>query len=194
LTVPGKPKLIDFGKADPLTYAGALFINPATGKFEIKLDGNTMIVDPVTGGLASPAQNILSELGIDTTTFTKDGSKLNLVSADLLLANYLVAAFARLTVGMQIKSTVTGSPEVNIGAGTITANYDGANKHRTIIGDDVHIGSNCVLVAPITIGAGGTVGGGSTVTKSTEPGALTVSRGRQVSIPNWERPKKKPKA
>ncbi|VTU18690.1 Bifunctional protein GlmU [Variovorax sp. PBL-H6] len=82
---------------------------------------------------------------------------------------------------------------VNYGAGSITANYDGANKHRTVIGDDVHVGSNCVLVAPVTIGAGGTVGGGSTVTKSTEPGVLTISRGRQVSFANWKRPQKAPK-
>ncbi|MGK6308987.1 bifunctional UDP-N-acetylglucosamine diphosphorylase/glucosamine-1-phosphate N-acetyltransferase GlmU [Variovorax sp. DT-64] len=82
---------------------------------------------------------------------------------------------------------------VNYGAGSITANYDGANKHRTVIGDDVHVGSNCVLVAPVTIGAGGTVGGGSTVTKSTEPGVLTISRGRQVSFANWKRPQKTPK-
>ena len=58
----------------------------------------------------------------------------------------------------------------------------------------MHIGSNCVLVAPVTIGAGGTVGGGSTVTKSTEPGALTVARARQVSFANWQRPQKAPKA
>jgi len=82
---------------------------------------------------------------------------------------------------------------VNFGAGSITANYDGANKHRTIIGDDVHIGSNCVLVAPVSIGAGGTVGGGSTITKSTEPGALSIARGRQVSFDNWMRPSKKRK-
>ena len=80
---------------------------------------------------------------------------------------------------------------VNYGAGSITANYDGANKHRTLIGDDVHIGSNCVLVAPISIGAGGTIGGGSTVSKSTEPGGLTVARARQASYPNWQRPVKK---
>jgi len=83
---------------------------------------------------------------------------------------------------------------VNYGAGSITANYDGANKHRTVIEDDVHVGSNCVLVAPVTIGAGGTIGGGSTVNKSTEPGALTVARGKQVSFPNWKRPQKTPKA
>ena len=82
---------------------------------------------------------------------------------------------------------------VNYGAGTITANYDGANKHRTVIEADVHVGSNCVLVAPVTVGAGGTVGAGSTISKSTPPGALSVARGRQVNIANWSRPvKKKP--
>ena len=79
---------------------------------------------------------------------------------------------------------------VNYGAGSITANYDGAFKHRTTIEADVHIGSNCVLVAPITVGAGGTVGGGSTLTKDTPPGALSVARGKQISIANWNRPKK----
>ncbi|WP_312843829.1 bifunctional UDP-N-acetylglucosamine diphosphorylase/glucosamine-1-phosphate N-acetyltransferase GlmU [Diaphorobacter nitroreducens] len=82
---------------------------------------------------------------------------------------------------------------VNYGAGSITANYDGANKHRTVIEADVHIGSNCVLVAPVTIGAGGTVGGGSTITKDTPPGVLSVARGRQVSIANWKRPTKQAK-
>ncbi len=84
----------------------------------------------------------------------------------------------------------TVGERVNYGAGSITANYDGARKHRTVIEPDVHVGSNCVLVAPVTIGAGGTVGGGSTITKSTPPGALSVSRGRQVSIANWARPVK----
>ncbi|MEG0140842.1 MAG: bifunctional UDP-N-acetylglucosamine diphosphorylase/glucosamine-1-phosphate N-acetyltransferase GlmU [Comamonas sp.] len=87
----------------------------------------------------------------------------------------------------------TVGERVNYGAGSITANYDGVNKHRTVIEADVHIGSNCVLVAPVTIGAGGTVGGGSTVTKSTEAGALTVSRGKQISISNWNRPEKQSK-
>ena len=88
----------------------------------------------------------------------------------------------------------TVGERVNYGAGSITANYDGANKHRTVIEADVHIGSNCVLVAPVTIGAGGTVGGGSTITKSAPPGALSVARGRQVSLPNWKRPVKQPKS
>ncbi|WP_074579587.1 bifunctional UDP-N-acetylglucosamine diphosphorylase/glucosamine-1-phosphate N-acetyltransferase GlmU [Polaromonas sp. JS666] len=85
----------------------------------------------------------------------------------------------------------TVGERVNYGAGSITANYDGANKHRTVIEADVHIGSNCVLVAPVTIGAGGTVGGGSTITKSTPPDSLSVARGKQVSLPNWKRPAKK---
>ena len=79
---------------------------------------------------------------------------------------------------------------VNYGAGSITANYDGAFKHTTTIEADVHIGSNCVLVAPVTIGAGGTVGGGSTITKDTPPEALSVARGKQAIIANWKRPKK----
>jgi len=85
----------------------------------------------------------------------------------------------------------TVGERVNYGAGSITANYDGANKHRTIIEADVHIGSNCVLIAPVTVGAGGTVGGGTTLTKDTPPLALSVARARQVSIANWKRPSKK---
>jgi bifunctional UDP-N-acetylglucosamine pyrophosphorylase / glucosamine-1-phosphate N-acetyltransferase len=85
----------------------------------------------------------------------------------------------------------TVGERVNYGAGSITANYDGANKHRTVIEADVHIGSNSVLVAPVTIGAGGTVGAGSTITKDTPAGALSVARGKQVSIANWLRPAKK---
>jgi bifunctional UDP-N-acetylglucosamine pyrophosphorylase/glucosamine-1-phosphate N-acetyltransferase len=83
---------------------------------------------------------------------------------------------------------------VNIGAGTITANYDGANKHRTVIGDDVHIGSNSVLVAPVTIGQGGTVGAGSTITKSTPEDSLSVVRAKQISLAGWQRPQKNPKS
>lgn len=85
----------------------------------------------------------------------------------------------------------TVGERVNYGAGSITANYDGANKHRTVIEADVHVGSNCVLVAPVTVGAGGTVGAGSTITKSTPPGALSVARGKQIALENWQRPVKK---
>jgi bifunctional UDP-N-acetylglucosamine pyrophosphorylase/glucosamine-1-phosphate N-acetyltransferase len=82
---------------------------------------------------------------------------------------------------------------VNIGAGTIIANYDGANKHRTIIEDDVHTGSNSVLVAPITIGAGATVAAGSTVANQVPAGKLTIARARQTTIEGWNRPTKEKK-
>jgi len=80
---------------------------------------------------------------------------------------------------------------VNIGAGTITCNYDGANKHRTIIEDDVFIGSDTQLVAPVTIGEGADIGAGSTITKDTPAGQLTISRARQVTVRGWKRPVKK---
>jgi bifunctional UDP-N-acetylglucosamine pyrophosphorylase/glucosamine-1-phosphate N-acetyltransferase len=82
---------------------------------------------------------------------------------------------------------------VNIGAGTITCNYDGAAKHRTVIGDDAFIGSDSQLVAPVTVGRGVTIGAGSTVTKDAPADQLTVSRARQVSVPGWKRPVKKEK-
>ena len=85
----------------------------------------------------------------------------------------------------------TVGERVNFGAGSITANYDGANKHRTVIGADVHVGSNCVLIAPLTIGAGATIGGGSTIAKDAPAAQLTVARARQMSLAGWVRPAKK---
>jgi bifunctional UDP-N-acetylglucosamine pyrophosphorylase / glucosamine-1-phosphate N-acetyltransferase len=82
---------------------------------------------------------------------------------------------------------------VNVGAGTITCNYDGANKHRTVIGDGAFIGSNTALVAPVEIGADATIGAGSTISKDAPAGELTVARGRQVTVRGWKRPVKKPK-
>jgi bifunctional UDP-N-acetylglucosamine pyrophosphorylase / glucosamine-1-phosphate N-acetyltransferase len=80
---------------------------------------------------------------------------------------------------------------VNVGAGTITCNYDGANKHRTVIEDDVFIGSDTQLVAPVRVGKGATLGAGTTLTKDAPAGELTVSRARQVTVPGWKRPAKK---
>lgn len=81
---------------------------------------------------------------------------------------------------------------VNIGAGTITCNYDGVNKSVTVIGDGAFIGSNSSLVAPVEIGEGATVGAGSTISKPAPAGKLTVARGRQVTVDGWQRPTKKP--
>ena len=80
--------------------------------------------------------------------------------------------------------------DVNIGAGTITCNYDGANKYRTVIEDGAFIGSDSQLVAPVTVGKGATIGAGTTLSKDAPPGALTVSRAKQVTVTHWQRPKK----
>lgn len=118
------------------------------------------------------------------------------LGAEVHIGNFVEVKNSTLAAGAKANhlaylGDATVGERVNYGAGSITANYDGANKHRTVIGDDVHVGSNCVLVAPVTIGAGGTIGGGSTINKSTEPGALTVARSKAVSFPNWKRPQKK---
>jgi bifunctional UDP-N-acetylglucosamine pyrophosphorylase/glucosamine-1-phosphate N-acetyltransferase len=81
--------------------------------------------------------------------------------------------------------------DVNVGAGTITCNYDGANKHLTKIGDNAFIGSGVELVAPVEVGAGATVGAGSTVSKSVPADKLTLERAKQLTVPGWKRPQKK---
>lgn len=91
-----------------------------------------------------------------------------------------------------IGDAIVGS-RVNIGAGTITCNYDGANKHRTIIEDDAFIGSDTQLVAPVTVGKGATLGAGTTLTKDAPADSLTVSRAKQISITGWQRPVKQKK-
>jgi bifunctional UDP-N-acetylglucosamine pyrophosphorylase/glucosamine-1-phosphate N-acetyltransferase len=89
-----------------------------------------------------------------------------------------------------IGDSTVGS-RANIGAGTITCNYDGANKHRTVIGDDVFIGSATQLVAPVTVGKGAVIGAGSTITKDVPEGELTLSRSKQMTIKGWKHPTKK---
>lgn len=88
-----------------------------------------------------------------------------------------------------IGDSTVGS-RVNIGAGTITCNYDGANKHRTIIGDDVFIGSDTQLVAPVTVANGATIGAGSTITRNAPENELTLSRSKQLTVAGWKRPQK----
>jgi len=87
----------------------------------------------------------------------------------------------------------TVGKKVNIGAGTIVCNYDGAYKHHTTIGDNAFVGSNCALVAPVTVGDGATIGAGSVISKDAPPGELTLARTKQTTISGWTRPQKKPK-
>jgi bifunctional UDP-N-acetylglucosamine pyrophosphorylase/glucosamine-1-phosphate N-acetyltransferase len=115
------------------------------------------------------------------------------LSAGCRVGNFVETKNARLGVGSKaghlsyLGDSVVGA-NVNIGAGTITCNYDGVNKHQTIIEDDVFVGSNTQLVAPVTVGQGATIGAGSTVTNNAPAGSLTLSRSRQTSIAGWKRP------
>ena len=100
-----------------------------------------------------------------------------------------IAAHSKANHLAYIGDATIGS-RVNVGAGTITCNYDGANKFQTIIEDDVFIGSDTQLVAPVRVGRGATLGAGTTLTKDAPPDTLTVSRAKQLSIPGWKRPVK----
>jgi bifunctional UDP-N-acetylglucosamine pyrophosphorylase/glucosamine-1-phosphate N-acetyltransferase len=104
--------------------------------------------------------------------------------------NSEIAAYSKANHLSYIGDSTIGS-RVNIGAGTITCNYDGANKYRTIIEDDVFIGSDTQLVAPVTVGKGATIGAGSTITENAPAGELTLGRCRQVTVAGWKRPAKK---
>ena len=157
------------------TIAADAVIHPFT-----HIDGETLGVQVGEGALVGPFARL------------RPGAQLG---PEVHIGNFVEVKNSTLAKGAKANhlaylGDATVGERVNYGAGSITANYDGANKHRTVIGDDVHIGSNCVLVAPISIGAGGTVGGGSTLGKSTEPGGLHVARPKQISLPNWKRPVK----
>ncbi len=160
--------------ANAVIEAGAV-IHPFT-----HIDGDKVGVSVGAGALIGPFARL------------RPGARLG---AEVHIGNFVEVKNSTLARGAKanhlayLGDAVVGE-RVNYGAGSITANYDGAFKHTTVIEADVHIGSNCVLVAPVTIGAGGTVGGGSTITKDTAAGALSVARGKQVSIANWKRPVK----
>jgi bifunctional UDP-N-acetylglucosamine pyrophosphorylase/glucosamine-1-phosphate N-acetyltransferase len=114
------------------------------------------------------------------------------------IGNFVETKNARLGAGSKanhlsyLGDAAVGS-RVNIGAGTITCNYDGVNKSTTTIGDGAFIGSNTALVAPVTVGDGATIGAGSVITRNAPAGELTVARGRQATIEGWQRPVKKPR-
>ena len=117
------------------------------------------------------------------------------LAADCHIGNFVELKNTQMAAGSKanhlayVGDTTVGSG-VNIGAGVITCNYDGANKHRTVIEDRAFVGSDVQLVAPVTVGAGATIGAGTTLTKDAPPEQLTVSRAKQISIPSWVRPVK----
>jgi bifunctional UDP-N-acetylglucosamine pyrophosphorylase/glucosamine-1-phosphate N-acetyltransferase len=120
------------------------------------------------------------------------------LAEDVHIGNFVEVKASTLGVGTKANhlsylgdSDIGGN--VNVGAGTITCNYDGVNKHRTVIEDDVFIGSDTQLIAPVRVGKGATLAAGTTLTQDAPPGQLTLARARQVSKPDWKRPQKKPK-
>jgi bifunctional UDP-N-acetylglucosamine pyrophosphorylase/glucosamine-1-phosphate N-acetyltransferase len=119
------------------------------------------------------------------------------LAAGAYVGNFVELKNAQVGAGSKINhlsyvGDATVGARVNIGAGTITCNYDGANKYRTTIGDDAFIGSDTQLVAPVKVGAGATIGAGSTITRDTPEEALTLSRSKQFTVAGWKRPQKKP--
>lgn len=126
---------------------------------------------------------------------TRPGTKL---ADDVHLGNFVEVKNSSIAAGSKANHLAyVGDADigerVNVGAGTITCNYDGANKYRTVIEDDVFIGSDTQLVAPVRVGKGATLGAGTTLTKDAPAGQLTVSRARQISLSGWARPVKKAK-
>lgn len=177
-------------------------------------EGNVELAD----GVVIESNCVLRDCKIGATSRVKSHS---VIEGAELAAGCSVGPFARLrpgsvleqgaTIGnfVEVKNTRMGpgakashlsylgdaevGAEANIGAGTITCNYDGANKHLTQIGAGAFIGSNSSLVAPVSIGDNATIGAGSTITKTVATGELAVARGKQISIPGWQRPVKKDK-
>jgi len=120
------------------------------------------------------------------------------IGDEVHVGNFVEVKASRLDTGVKANHLAyIGDAHVgartNVGAGAIFANYDGANKHRAEIGADVFVGSNAVLVAPIRVGEGATIGAGSTVTREAPAGKLTLARARQATLENWQRPTKKKK-
>jgi bifunctional UDP-N-acetylglucosamine pyrophosphorylase / glucosamine-1-phosphate N-acetyltransferase len=121
------------------------------------------------------------------------------LASDAHIGNFVEIKKSQIGVGSKVNHlTYVGDARigagVNVGAGTITCNYDGVNKSLTVIEDGAFIGSNTSLVAPVTIGAGATIGAGSVIARNAPSGELTLTRASQVTIPGWQRPAKKPKA
>lgn len=177
-------------------------------------EGRVSLADAVAVGPYCVLKNVAVEAGARIAAFTHAedavigpdcvvGPYARLRPGSRLAAEAHVGNFVELknsTLGAQSKANhlayvgdATVGDRVNIGAGTITCNYDGANKFRTIIEDDVFIGSDTQLVAPVTVGRGATLGAGTTLTKDAPPEALTVSRAKQITVTGWVRPVKKTK-
>jgi len=180
--------------------ANAVFEGEVTLGDKVRIESNNLIRDSQIGSgtIVHPNCHIESaKIGDDCEigpfSRLRPGAEL---ADNVKVGNFVEIKKSTIASGSKVNHlTYIGDTDigkgVNVGAGTITCNYDGANKHRTTIGDNVFIGSGVELVAPVDVGAGATIGAGSTISKFAPADELTVERATQVSVPGWKRPKKK---
>lgn len=185
---------------------------------DVEIDVNVVLKGKITlGGRVKIGPNVLvkdSQIGDDVEIFPNStienaiigkGSRIgpfarirpaSHIGENVHIGNFVEIKNTEVGKGSKINhlsyvGDATVGSAVNVGAGTITCNYDGANKHRTIIEDGAFIGSDTQLIAPVTVGRNATIGAGSTITKDTPEGELSLSRSKQVTLPGWQRPEKK---
>ncbi|MBI3771777.1 MAG: bifunctional UDP-N-acetylglucosamine diphosphorylase/glucosamine-1-phosphate N-acetyltransferase GlmU [Gammaproteobacteria bacterium] len=165
-----------------------------------KIGPNCLIINSVIGdGVEILANTVIEEAEIGAGSRVGPFARIRpgtVLAGDAHIGNFVEIKKSTVGLGSKINhlsyvGDATIGNQVNIGAGTITCNYDGANKHQTIIEDEVFVGSDSQLVAPVTIGKGATIGAGATITKNVAPGALALSRTPQASREGWKRPTKK---
>lgn len=169
----------------------------------VKIGPNCLIINSVIGdGVEILANTVIEEAEIGAASRVGPFARIRpgtVLTGEAHVGNFVEIKKATVGLGSKINhlsyvgDAIIGS-QVNIGAGTITCNYDGANKHVTEIGDNVFVGSDTQLVAPVKVGNGATIGAGSTITRDVEPGVLALSRSKQVSREGWKRPTKKKKS
>ena len=156
---------------------------------------NCRIADNVSIHANSVLEDSIIDTGCDIGPFARIRPDSHLM-ANAKVGNFVEVKKSIIGEGSKVNhlsyvGDTTMGANVNIGAGTITCNYDGANKYKTIIEDDVFVGSDTQLVAPVTVAKGTTIGAGSTITKDTPAGKLTLSRSKQITLDGWQRPVKK---
>jgi bifunctional UDP-N-acetylglucosamine pyrophosphorylase/glucosamine-1-phosphate N-acetyltransferase len=185
---------------DVFIDVNAVFEGEVTLGDGVRIEANNVIRDSKLGAgvVVHPNCHIESavagdECEIGPFSRLRPGAEL---AANVKVGNFVEIKKSTVAEGSKVNHlTYIGDSEigvnVNVGAGTITCNYDGANKHRTKIGDGVFIGSSVNLVAPVEVGSGATIGAGSTITKDVPAGQLTLERSKQCTVKGWKRPTKK---
>jgi bifunctional UDP-N-acetylglucosamine pyrophosphorylase/glucosamine-1-phosphate N-acetyltransferase len=185
---------------DVFIDVNAIFEGEVTLGDGVRIEANNLIRDSKLGAgvVVHPNCHIESavagdECEIGPFSRLRPGAEL---AANVKVGNFVEIKKSRVAEGSKVNHlTYIGDSEigvnVNVGAGTITCNYDGANKHRTKIGDGVFIGSSVNLVAPVEVGSGATIGAGSTITKDVPADQLTLERSKQFTVKGWKRPTKK---